>query len=275
MNNVVPQDGMGFFIEVKDGKTINHPISGWNLKLFFPDFDPENPPEPFQKFLRKHPPRTGPLKVCTGVTYELENGVWTDVFQIEPIPESEQQEKIQQFITNNPKPFPSWVLNLDYLWWEAPVSYPDNGQEYYWNEKLLNWMTEAEYADFVANDPDQLSSIMPLGDLDTPADLPQNYNGIIGDGYFIKSEGALFVWDGKNWIKLIKPETEFKLKDQIIIDARLNDQQVRILGVVSTVEDLDINFTGEVADGYIIDSINKVYAWTGTNWVEADLKISA
>jgi hypothetical protein len=39
-----------------------------------------------------------------------------------------------------PKPiFDSWVLNEETCLWEAPVPYPTDGQEYYWNEELLEW----------------------------------------------------------------------------------------------------------------------------------------
>jgi len=37
------------------------------------------------------------------------------------------------------KPFESWVLDEDTCLWEAPVDYPDDGQEYIWNEGMINW----------------------------------------------------------------------------------------------------------------------------------------
>jgi len=41
------------------------------------------------------------------------------------------------FIT--PKPFNSWILNEQTCNWEAPVAYPNDGNKYSWNEKILNW----------------------------------------------------------------------------------------------------------------------------------------
>ena len=38
-----------------------------------------------------------------------------------------------------PKPFNSWILNEDTCNWEAPVAYPTDGQNYYWNETIINW----------------------------------------------------------------------------------------------------------------------------------------
>jgi hypothetical protein len=38
-----------------------------------------------------------------------------------------------------PQPFNSWVLNETTCLWEAPVAYPDDGQEYTWNETDQQW----------------------------------------------------------------------------------------------------------------------------------------
>jgi hypothetical protein len=38
-----------------------------------------------------------------------------------------------------PKPFPSWILNEDTCLWDSPVSYPNDGKMYTWNEDILNW----------------------------------------------------------------------------------------------------------------------------------------
>ncbi len=38
-----------------------------------------------------------------------------------------------------PKPFNSWTLDEDTCLWEAPVAYPDDGQEYTWNETDQQW----------------------------------------------------------------------------------------------------------------------------------------
>jgi len=38
-----------------------------------------------------------------------------------------------------PKPFTSWTLDEDTCLWKAPVAYPDDGQEYTWNETTKQW----------------------------------------------------------------------------------------------------------------------------------------
>jgi hypothetical protein len=39
-----------------------------------------------------------------------------------------------------PQPYPSWILNEDTCIWEAPVSLPDDGKEYQWNEETTSWV---------------------------------------------------------------------------------------------------------------------------------------
>jgi len=38
-----------------------------------------------------------------------------------------------------PKPFNSWILNEDTCIWNAPVSYPQDENNYTWNESTLTW----------------------------------------------------------------------------------------------------------------------------------------
>ena len=38
-----------------------------------------------------------------------------------------------------PKPFNSWVLNEDTCKWESPIPYPQDGNNYKWNETTENW----------------------------------------------------------------------------------------------------------------------------------------
>jgi len=37
------------------------------------------------------------------------------------------------------KPFPSFILNETTCLWESPVSYPNDGDKYTWNESTLTW----------------------------------------------------------------------------------------------------------------------------------------
>ena len=39
-----------------------------------------------------------------------------------------------------PKPYDSWVLNEDTCLWEAPVPYPTDGADYFWDEDAGDWI---------------------------------------------------------------------------------------------------------------------------------------
>lgn len=38
------------------------------------------------------------------------------------------------------KPFPSWLLDTNTCQWQAPVPYPTDGKNYYWNEDTQQWV---------------------------------------------------------------------------------------------------------------------------------------
>jgi len=38
-----------------------------------------------------------------------------------------------------PQPYPSWTLDEDTCLWECPIAYPDDGNEYSWNETDQQW----------------------------------------------------------------------------------------------------------------------------------------
>lgn len=39
----------------------------------------------------------------------------------------------------SPKPFESWVLDETTCRWTAPVPYPTDGSEYFWDEESVTW----------------------------------------------------------------------------------------------------------------------------------------
>ena len=50
-----------------------------------------------------------------------------------------------------PQPFDSWTLNSNFDW-EAPVSFPTDGNPYQWNEETLSWvLVDPPYASWTWN----------------------------------------------------------------------------------------------------------------------------
>lgn len=39
----------------------------------------------------------------------------------------------------SPKPYNNWSLNRETFSWEPPITYPDDGNNYKWNEQENNW----------------------------------------------------------------------------------------------------------------------------------------
>lgn len=39
-----------------------------------------------------------------------------------------------------PQSHPSWILNQSTWLWEAPIPYPTDGKNYYWDEAVLSWV---------------------------------------------------------------------------------------------------------------------------------------
>ena len=39
-----------------------------------------------------------------------------------------------------PKPYDSWILNENTCDWEAPKPYPNDGNDYKWDESVVDWV---------------------------------------------------------------------------------------------------------------------------------------
>jgi hypothetical protein len=40
-----------------------------------------------------------------------------------------------------PRPYDTWILNMDTLTWQPPVAYPEDGNLYRWDPATNNWTT--------------------------------------------------------------------------------------------------------------------------------------
>lgn len=48
------------------------------------------------------------------------------------------QRKYDEFYAR--QPYPSWIWNPDTLTWSAPAPYPNDGNDYYWDEPTTSWI---------------------------------------------------------------------------------------------------------------------------------------
>ncbi len=127
------------FIQIRNGGPFEHPITEWNLRQFFPDLDVDNPPVGFEKFIRKPLPNIGPYETLVGSYYEKIDNVWQDVHHVRELTAVEKSQKINS--ARESFPFAdTWTLNEATFNWIPPVSYPDDGNKYYWDNDVKNWV---------------------------------------------------------------------------------------------------------------------------------------
>lgn len=133
---------MELYIRIVDGQPFEHPIEGSNFRQAFPNIDTNNLPVDFARFVRVAPPSVGVYEVYTGVTYELVDGVYTDVHRVEPMTEqqkADKQDEIKSVWAANGG-FPSWIFDKETCSFNPPLSYPLDGKNYIWDEPTTSWI---------------------------------------------------------------------------------------------------------------------------------------
>lgn len=131
---------MELYIRIKDGQPIEHPILGDNFCLAFPNIDTNNLSAEFAQFVRVQAPALGPYEKNQTVSYQLVNGVYTDVFSCEQMTAEEisiKQQVVKDAWASNG--FASWTFNETSCRFEAPISKPIDGKSYLWDEPSLSW----------------------------------------------------------------------------------------------------------------------------------------
>ena len=132
---------MELFIRIKDGAPFEHPIMAGNFRQAFPDVDTENLPAGFARFVRIAPPVLGAYEKNQTVSYQLVDGVYTDVFTCEQMTAAEitaKQQSVKDFWANN-NGFASWTFNEQTCSYEPPTPMPTDSKRYVWNETTLTW----------------------------------------------------------------------------------------------------------------------------------------
>jgi hypothetical protein len=133
---------MKLFIRIKDGQPFEHPIFGDNFRQAFPDVDTNNLPPEFARFVRVSAPAVGVYEKNQTVSYQLVDGVYTDVFSVEQMTTEEiaakQQAVKDLWAANNG--FASWLFNEATCSFEAPTPRPTDDKFYRWDEPTLAWV---------------------------------------------------------------------------------------------------------------------------------------
>lgn len=133
---------MELFIRVKDGKPFEHPIFGDNFREAFPHVDVNNLPPEFARFVRVAAPVMGVYEKNQAASYQLVDGVYTDVFSVEQMTAEEiaaKQQAVKDAWAAN-SGFASWTFNEATCAFQAPTPYPTDGKFYRWDEPTLAWV---------------------------------------------------------------------------------------------------------------------------------------
>ena len=133
---------MELYIRIQDGQPFEHPILGDNFRQAFPDVDTSNLPAEFAKFVRVQAPAIGVYEKNQTVSYQLVDGIYTDVFSAEQMTAEEiaaKQQSVKDAWTAN-NGFASWTFNEATCAFEAPTSRPTDGKFYTWDEPTLAWL---------------------------------------------------------------------------------------------------------------------------------------
>jgi hypothetical protein len=120
------------YIKIENGEPVSHPIVESNLRFFFPDFEPDNPPEGFAKFVRNPEPTLPSDSVIEKTTYEKsDDGIYSEYYHIKKVSMQEKLDIIDEFKNNNPL-FANWVFDAEIDALVPPVPKPNDGKVYLW-----------------------------------------------------------------------------------------------------------------------------------------------
>lgn len=141
---------MRFFIRVENGLPVDHPISSENLQKVIPEFDGETPPNGFSEFIRTPAPAVGVYEAFEQVTYEASGDNFIETHHIrqmtsEEIKVKKDAEKLSWSSSGMAENgFSTWVFNEETCSYVAPVSKPNDGNSYVWNDETVSWELEAQ-----------------------------------------------------------------------------------------------------------------------------------
>jgi len=136
---------MELYIKIKNGVPVDHPITGDNMRLAFPDIDLNDLPNDYARFERVESPVAGIYEINDGSTYGLVDGIYKDVWQIRAMTDAEKTEKQDEIKAEwAANGYASWVFNEQTCSFDPPTPRPDDGNRYTWSEETTSWIEFTE-----------------------------------------------------------------------------------------------------------------------------------
>lgn len=132
---------MNLYIRIHDGQIIEHPIIEENLLQLQPGIDLNNLPPEYAKFVRVPKNVSEGVYEVSYVTYVWDNNIVTEQWQLRQMTQQEKTQKQQMVMdTWARNGFDSWIFNPETCQFDPPIPYPSDGNKYYWDESLQQWV---------------------------------------------------------------------------------------------------------------------------------------
>ena len=130
------------YIKVIDGQPIKNPLYESNLIAHF-----GNVPSEYQPFVRVPLPTLDVYQVMNSEepSYELVDGVWTDVWSVREMTVEEKaaiQQKIKDLWAKMPNlsNFSAWTFDEETCQYIPPIPMPNDNKKYKWDGALNTWL---------------------------------------------------------------------------------------------------------------------------------------
>ena len=131
------------YIKIENGEVKSHPITLENLQQLHPNFL-ENYESLGYLPCAFMPAPVAPTSYSTVDTiYTINGNVVLMNYVIRVMTPEEKAIKIASRL-NDPKPYPSWILDEEICDYVAPVAYPNDGFVYNWDEETTSWVLANE-----------------------------------------------------------------------------------------------------------------------------------
>jgi hypothetical protein len=141
---------MNLFIQIENNQPINHPAFEDNLIQAFGAV-----PDHWESFIRVERPIPGIYEILESdqPTYEKVDGIWTDVWSLRPMTETEIADK-QQIVKNawgaarhQAENWSAWIFNETTCQYEPPIPRPEPEENkiVFWCGTDYNWKETPPY----------------------------------------------------------------------------------------------------------------------------------
>lgn len=136
---------MSTYIKIENGQTKDHPLMLDNLKaLHGSDFEDRYEELGYLPCTPGPAAGTGEPYAKVVPIYTIEGNVVTTNYMVTFMTQEERLDKIARYKEMLPKPYESWIFDENICNWVAPISYPEDGNLYQWDEETTNWVLISE-----------------------------------------------------------------------------------------------------------------------------------